>query len=88
MRTRRDAKGFSFLEVNDGTCLRNIQVIVDEAAGFTTLKDVNTGAAVKVAGRLVDSPGKGQKWEIHASELRLMGHADPKRIPSEKTSLR
>ncbi|MGE5258970.1 MAG: OB-fold nucleic acid binding domain-containing protein, partial [Hyphomicrobiales bacterium] len=61
VRTRRDSKGFSFLEVNDGSCLKNLQVIVDEAVpAFSQLKDVATGAAVEIEGALVESPGAGQ----------------------------
>ncbi|RTZ94915.1 MAG: asparagine--tRNA ligase [Deltaproteobacteria bacterium] len=85
VRTRRDAKGFSFIEVNDGSCLKNIQVIVDESVpAFSSLADVNTGAAVAVDGALVASPGKGQKWEVHATELTLLGTADANTYPLQK----
>ena len=68
VRTRRDAKGFSFLELNDGSCLGNIQCIVDEGtAAWDKLEGVNTGACVAVTGELVESPGKGQKWEAGRS---------------------
>jgi asparaginyl-tRNA synthetase len=85
VRTRRDAKGFSFLEVNDGSCLKNLQVIVDEAApAFRQLKDVSTGAAVDIEGALVESPGAGQKWEVRADRLRLLGGAEPETFPLQK----
>ncbi|GAK60450.1 asparaginyl-tRNA synthetase [Candidatus Vecturithrix granuli] len=85
VRTKRDAKGFSFLEVNDGSCLTNIQIIIDEkAAGFDELKLIHTGAAVAVIGKLAESPGKGQKWEVHATELQLVGAADPETYPLQK----
>jgi len=85
VRTRRDAKGFSFLEVNDGSCLKNLQVIVDEAVpAFSQLKDVATGAAVDIEGALVESPGAGQKWEVRADTLRLLGGADPETFPLQK----
>lgn len=85
VRTRRDSKGFSFLEVNDGSCLKNLQVIVDEAVpAFSQLKDVATGAAVDIEGALVDSPGAGQKWEVRAESLRLLGSADPETFPLQK----
>jgi asparaginyl-tRNA synthetase len=85
VRTKRDAKGFSFLEVNDGSCLKNIQVIVDEnTTGFEELNIVNTGAAVVATGALVDSPGKGQKWEVHATELHVIGTTDPETYPLQK----
>jgi len=85
VRTRRDSKGFSFLELNDGSCLKNLQVIVDEAVpDFAQLKDVATGAAVEIEGALVESPGAGQKWEVKASGVRLLGSADPETYPLQK----
>jgi asparaginyl-tRNA synthetase len=85
VRTRRDAKGFSFLEINDGSCLRNLQVIVDEAVpAFLLLKDVTTGAAVEVEGALVASPGAGQAWEVRAAALKVVGTADPETYPLQK----
>jgi asparaginyl-tRNA synthetase len=85
VRTRRDSRGFSFLEVNDGSCLKNLQVIVDEKApAFNQLKEVATGAALEIEGALVESPGAGQKWEVQASGLRLLGGADPATFPLQK----
>jgi asparaginyl-tRNA synthetase len=85
VRTRRDAKGFSFLELNDGSCLGNIQCIVDEAApAWRRLEGVNTGAGVAVTGDLVVSPGKGQKWEVRAMDLDVLGQADPETFPLQK----
>jgi asparaginyl-tRNA synthetase len=85
VRTRRDSKGFSFLEVNDGSCLKNLQVIVDESVpAFSELRDVSTGAAVDIEGALVESPGAGQKWEVRADRLRLLGRADPETFPLQK----
>lgn len=85
VRTRRDAKGLSFLELNDGTCLANIQVIIDEGTpAHAVLDPVNTGASVCVRGSLVESPGKGQKWEVRAQELLLYGDADPETFPLQK----
>lgn len=85
VRTRRDAKGFSFLEINDGSCLKNIQVIVDEGTGDgEQLKQITTGAAVSVTGALTESPGKGQQWELKATGLTLIGPADPETFPLQK----
>ncbi|MFV0348679.1 MAG: asparagine--tRNA ligase [Halodesulfovibrio sp.] len=85
VRTRRDSKGFSFLELNDGSCLTNIQVIVDETVPtYPVIKDVNTGASVEILGELVESPGKGQKWEIRCTELKLLGVADAETFPLQK----
>jgi asparaginyl-tRNA synthetase len=85
VRTRRDAKGFSFLELNDGSCLKNIQVIIDQTIpAYAALKDINTGAAVEVSGALVESPGQGQAWEIKALDVRLIGAADQETYPLQK----
>ncbi len=74
VRTRRDAKGFSFLELNDGSCLSNLQVIIDEGVpGGECLARLHTGASAEVVGDLVESPAKGQRWELRATELRLIG---------------
>ncbi len=85
VRTRRDAKGVSFLEINDGSSLNNIQVVVDEASpAYETLAPVNTGAAVEVSGALVESPGTGQKWEVRARLVILLGKADLEAYPLQK----
>ena len=74
IRTRRDAKDFSFVEINDGSCLTNMQCIVDAGtAAHEGLGDANTGASVAVTGELVASPGKGQKWEVRAESIRVFG---------------
>ncbi|HNQ88824.1 MAG TPA: asparagine--tRNA ligase [Verrucomicrobiota bacterium] len=77
VRTRRDAKGFSFLELNDGSCLGNLQVVVDTGTpGAEHLPHLTTGASVIVEGALVASPAAGQKWELRATGIRLLGGAD------------
>ena len=84
VRTRRDAKGFSFLELNDGSCLANLQCVVDQACeGHADLRRALTGAAVAVTGALVASPGKEQRFELKASELRIIGDC-PDTYPLQK----
>lgn len=85
VRTKRDSKGFFFLEINDGSCLTNLQVVVDEQVDINkNLPQISTGASIKVIGDLVESPGKGQKWEIRSNEIELIGSADPKAYPLQK----
>lgn len=85
VRTRRDAKGFSFLEVNDGSCLKNLQILVEETLPtYQALHAITTGAAVEVEGALVASPGKGQQWELRATTVRLLGEADAATYPLQK----
>ena len=77
VRSRRDSKGFSFLEINDGSCLASIQAVVDaNVPGYQDITHVTTGASVIVDGKLVASPAAGQKWEIHATGLQIVGLAD------------
>ena len=84
VRTRRDAKDFSFIELNDGSCLTNIQVIADtDLKNYASLRHITTGAAIRVRGDLVESPGKGQKWEIRAAAIDVIGGA-PEDYPLQK----
>lgn len=85
VRTRRDAKGFSFLEINDGSCLANVQVVVDHTPELLpALEGAGTGAAVAVGGELVASPAAGQRWEVRAASLLLYGGADAETFPLQK----
>jgi len=85
VRTKREAKGFSFLEINDGSCLANVQVVADHTPELLpVLEQVSTGAAVAVEGELVPSPAQGQKWEVRAARLVLYGAADVETFPLQK----
>ena len=76
LRTRRDSRDFSFIELNDGSCLANIQVIAPETlSNYEEIKRSNTGTGVSVCGDLVASPGQGQRWEVRAREIRILGGA-------------
>nr|MDQ3331347.1 OB-fold nucleic acid binding domain-containing protein [Planctomycetota bacterium] len=84
VRTRRDSKGgFSFVEVNDGSCFASLQAVVPaDVPGYEqSIKDVTTGSSVAISGKLVDSPGKGQRLELQADALRLLGTADADAYP-------
>lgn len=84
VRTRRDSKAFSFLEINDGTCLANLQVVADAGIpGSDELAAMGTGASVEVCGKLVPSPAAGQKWELQATSIRLVGGV-PEDYPLQK----
>ena len=87
VRTRRNSKGgFSFLEINDGSCQANIQVIVEHSLKhFSELdKKITTGSCVVVSGQLVGSEGKGQKMEIQVAEIEVYGSADAETYPLQK----
>lgn len=87
VRTRRDSKaGFSFVEINDGSCLANLQIICDaELANYETeIKKLSAGCSVSIAGEVKESGGKGQATEVHASEVTIHGWADPETFPLQK----
>jgi len=84
IRTLRESKEFSFIEVNDGSCLANIQVIVDNVlSNYSQIVKLTTGASISVQGELVESLGKGQKWEIRAKSIDVLGVA-PEDFPLQK----
>jgi len=84
VRTRRDSKGFSFIEVNDGSSLKNIQVVADEKlTNYEDIKKLTTGSALAVEGQLVESKGGGQKWEIQADRVEVI-HLAPEDFPLQK----
>jgi asparaginyl-tRNA synthetase len=77
VRTRRDAKGFSFIELNDGSSVKNLQVIADATLpNYADVQKLTTGASVAIRGQLVPSQGQGQKWELKAAEVTVLGAAD------------
>jgi asparaginyl-tRNA synthetase len=77
VRTRRDSKGFSFLELNDGSCFASIQVVADAGIpGYERITEFTTGASAVIEGALVASPAAGQKWEVKATRIQLIGTAD------------
>jgi len=84
VRTRRDSKTFSFIELNDGSCLNNIQIIADQALdNYEDIKKITTGSALSVKGRLLESKGGGQKWEMQAEHIEIINTA-PESYPLQK----
>ncbi|MDQ3198568.1 MAG: asparagine--tRNA ligase [Verrucomicrobiota bacterium] len=77
VRTRRDSKDFSFVELNDGSSLRNLQVIArNTLPNYAEVQRLITGASVVVRGPLVPSQGKGQSWEVVADSIEIVGASD------------
>jgi asparaginyl-tRNA synthetase len=77
VRTRRDSKDFSFIELNDGSSLRNLQIIAKSSLpNYAAVQRLGTGASIRVIGALVASQGKGQKWELVADNIDIVGTAD------------
>jgi asparaginyl-tRNA synthetase len=84
VRTRRDSKGFSFIEVNDGSSLKNVQVVADDALdNYSEIKKLTTGSAVAISGKMVESKGGGQTWEIQADKIEIIQLA-PESYPLQK----
>src|SRR5207245_9352972 len=80
VRTRRDSKGgFSFLELNDGSCFGNVQVVVDgKLPNYETeIKKLAAGASVRIVGEVRASPAQGQATEVHAQRVTVSGGAEP-----------
>ncbi|MBE9010485.1 asparagine--tRNA ligase [Pseudanabaenaceae cyanobacterium LEGE 13415] len=86
VRTKREQKGFSFIEVNDGSSMGGLQVVINQDVPDyeENLKRISTGASVEVSGVLVPSPGKGQRIELKASSVKVYGEADPETYPLQK----
>jgi asparaginyl-tRNA synthetase len=77
IRTRRDAKEFSFIEVNDGSSLRNLQIIAKATLpNYAAVQRLITGASIAARGPLIASQGKGQSWELVADSIEIIGPSD------------
>ena len=90
VKTKRASKSVSFVHVSDGSTLADIQVVADEGLDcYDVVQSLNTGCSVSVVGALVESPGKGQKYEIQAKRIDLIGAADPRILsPAEEAAPR
>jgi asparaginyl-tRNA synthetase len=84
VRTKRDAKDFSFIEMNDGSCVNNLQIIADRSLDcYADVRKLTTGSSLTVVGDLVPSQGKGQKWELQARRVAIIQLA-PETYPLQK----
>ncbi|MEP6756941.1 MAG: asparagine--tRNA ligase [Chthonomonadales bacterium] len=85
VKTRRDSKGIHFVQLSDGSCFNDLQVVIDDGVvDESVLKDVTTGACIEVSGEVMDSPAAGQAVELKALEIRVLGAADPTTYPLQK----
>ncbi len=85
VRTRRGNKSVSFIALNDGSTINNIQVVADNSLFSADLISlITTGAGIGVTGKLVSSQGKGQSVEIQATSIEVYGTADPNTYPLQK----
>ncbi|ELS33961.1 MULTISPECIES: asparagine--tRNA ligase [Pseudanabaena] len=86
VRTKREGKGIAFLELNDGSSLQGLQIVLpQDLDGYETLvKQITTGTSIEVSGILVESMGKGQRVEMQATAIAVFGTADPETYPLQK----
>lgn len=85
VRTKRGNKSVSFIALNDGSTIHNIQIVVDHnTIAPEVLTNVTTGAGIAVTGLLVESMGKGQSVEVQAQSIEVYGTADPNTYPLQK----
>ncbi len=85
VRTRRGSNKITFIALNDGSVIHSIQVVVDHSLfDREEVKNITTGSCIRVAGKITESMGKGQRVEIQASEIELYGGADPETYPLQK----
>ncbi|MBE9029934.1 asparagine--tRNA ligase [filamentous cyanobacterium LEGE 11480] len=86
VRTKREQKSFTFVEVTDGSSMNGLQAVInaDLANYETEIKRLSTGASLEVTGKLVPSPGKGQRIEMQAESFTVYGESDPETYPLQK----
>lgn len=85
VRTKRGNKEIAFIALNDGSTVKNIQLVVDKNEETEkVLSKISTGACISVKGKLVESVGSGQDVEVHASDIEVLGECDPMRFPLQK----
>ena len=85
VKTRRNSRAVTFVQINDGSTLRDLQIVIDQSSpAFPTAAALTTGCSVAVTGQIVESQGKGQKYEIQAHDIQLLGPADPETYPLQK----
>lgn len=87
VKTKRDSKDFSFIEVNDGSCLKNIQIIANNSLNnYDDIKKLTTGSSVAITGALIESAGGKQKYEVSAQKIEIYGLA-PEDYPLQKKGM-
>jgi asparaginyl-tRNA synthetase len=84
VRTKRGSKGVAFVQLNDGSTIHDIQIVVNlDNLGEETLKNAHTGACLSVTGTLIASQGAGQTMEVQANEVIVLGAANPDEYPMQ-----
>src|SRR5687767_3402106 len=83
VRTVRNQKAFTFVEINDGSTLSNFQILVnaDMPKYEQLINSLSTGVSIAAKGKIAESPGKQQEFELHAKEIQIIGDCDPEVYP-------
>ena len=85
VKTRRSSKSVTFVQITDGSTLQDLQIVIDEEnTDHDSASGLTTGCSVSVEGVLVESPGQGQKYEVQAKTLTILGDSDPETYPLQK----
>ena len=86
LRSLRQSKNVAFVALGDGSCLENLQVVLDpnDAEVAASLPGLSTGASLRLHGTLAESPAAGQRLELHARTIEVLGTSDPERYPLQK----
>ena len=85
VKTRRSSKSVTFVQITDGSTLQDLQIVIDEDnTDHDSASGLTTGCSVSVEGVLVESPGQGQKYEVQAKTLTILGDSDPETYPLQK----
>ena len=85
VKTRRSSKTVAFLQISDGSTLGDLQIVADASLpNFSQVDSLNTGCSVSISGTLTESAGKGQRYEVQATSIELIGPADPETYPLQK----
>ena len=85
VKTRRSSGAVSFIQISDGSTLRDLQIVVEQSSpDYPLVETLNTGCSVSVVGELLESQGRNQKYEINATKLEVLGQADPEEYPLQK----
>ena len=85
VKTRRSSGAVSFVQISDGSTLKDLQIVIEQSSPHYALVELlNTGCSVSVIGELTESQGRGQRYEVKAREVQLLGPADPEEYPLQK----
>ena len=85
VKTRRSSGAVSFVQISDGSTLKDLQIVIEQSSPHYALVELlNTGCSVSVIGELTESQGRGQRYEVKARDVQLLGPADPDEYPLQK----